>query len=281
MRHLSSTLAIALTLAAVRAAQPLEFDAASLKLLDPASPPAIPAGGPGTGAPGRYSTRTRLIDLLRVAYGLPDDQITGLPASLALNLYQLDATMPPGTTRPAFEAMLQTLLAQRLHLAFRRETKSYPAFDLVVARNGPSLKDASAAAPDAYPVLPPGPHIGRSLHNGNLRFKFQEKSMADLAATLGNLIDQSVGSRSDGKRPRVTDKTGLTALYTFTLEFACADCVASRPVGAAADPPPAADDAPSIFTALEKQLGLKAVKAADVSLEVIVIDHIDRVPIAN
>ena len=176
--------------------------------------------------------------------------------------------------------MLQTLLLQRLHLAVHRETKNFPSFDLVLAKNGPNLKDASAATPDAYPVLPPG-HIGRILHNGNLRFKFQEKSMADLANLVGYMIDQSVGPRSDGKRPRVSDKTGLTALYTFTLDFACADCVASRPVGATAEAPPAAEDAPTIFAALEQQLGLKAVKAPDVALEVIVIDRIDRVPIAN
>jgi uncharacterized protein (TIGR03435 family) len=91
----------------------------------------------------------------------------------------------------------------------------------------------------------------------------------------------------------VTDKTGLTGKYDFTLEFSCAGCntgalgamLAPRPPGDA----PAAEAAsepqgggfPNIFVAMEKQLGLKLNKVQDIPLDVIVIDRVDKVPTAN
>lgn len=80
------------------------------------------------------------------------------------------------------------------------------------------------------------------------------------------------------------DKTGLMGTYDFTLEFACGGCVAASAAGAssgAADGTAVGGDGPSIFVALEKQLGLKVVKAQDIPLEVIVVDHVDKAPTAN
>jgi uncharacterized protein (TIGR03435 family) len=105
--------------------------------------------------------------------------------------------------------------------------------------------------------------------------------MFDLAALLGSLIDRGVGPGTGAKLPRVTDKTGLTGRYNFTLEFACGSCVAAVSINSPAEAAPLPEDGPTIFAALEKQLGLKVVKAPDVALDVLVIDRIDRIPTAN
>jgi|SRR5579885_3064825 uncharacterized protein (TIGR03435 family) len=136
---------------AVCPGEQFEFDAASVKVADPAVFPLQAAtGGPGSSAPGRYSVRTWLIDLLKTAYGVPDDQISGGPgwlrAGSGSNLYEVNATMPADTSKERFQAMLQNLLLKRFHLAIHRERQYFPAFDLVVAKGGPRLKESAASA---------------------------------------------------------------------------------------------------------------------------------------
>ena len=90
-------------------------------------------------------------------------------------------------------------------------------------------------------------------------------------------------------QPRVVDRTGLTGIYEFTLEFAGTMPLAPGIVPSA----PPADDAgmpiandpgeglPNIFTAVEKQLGLKLVKVKDVPVDVLIVDSADKVPTEN
>jgi uncharacterized protein (TIGR03435 family) len=84
--------------------------------------------------------------------------------------------------------------------------------------------------------------------------------------------------------PRVADKTGLTGVYEIKLEFEGTAVVpGSLPVmqntpSAASDPGPVGA---TLFTALENQLGLKLIKAKDVPVDVLVIDHVDKVPVEN
>ena len=108
--------------------------------------------------------------------------------------------------------------------------------------------------------------------------------MSYLCGVLGSMIVHSIGrGGSGGRRPRVNDKTGLTGQYNFTLQFACADCIVptsianSRPADTADTP----GDAPTIFEAVEKQLGLKLVKAPDAPVEMVVIDRVEKTPTAN
>ncbi len=107
--------------------------------------------------------------------------------------------------------------------------------------------------------------------------------MAYLADNLGFLIYHAVGPGL-GKRPRVADKTGLPGRYDFTLEFACGDCVVASPRDGSPIPAngaPAGSDGPTIFEAVERQLGLKLVRSREIPLEVLVIDRADRLPAAN
>ncbi len=103
--------------------------------------------------------------------------------------------------------------------------------------------------------------------------------MAYFAGVLGAMIYHGVGPAFGTKRPRVFDKTGLNGKYDFTLEFACPDCVASTRAGDFEKVEPF--EGPGIFQAIEKQLGLKAVRVRDAPVEVIVIDHADAVPAPN
>jgi uncharacterized protein (TIGR03435 family) len=136
---------------------------------------------------------------------------------------------------------------------------------------------------------------------GTQRAQYQARTMAYFAAQLGNMVGFALGNDINAAQPRVADKTGLTAKYDFALEFDCQGCLglsapmfANLPLlagrGGDAPAPQSATDhpgsdpgsgLPNIFIALEKQLGLKLVKVKDVPLDVIVIDHAEKVPTGN
>src|ERR1017187_2112222 len=309
-------------IAAPSVAQQPSFDAASVKLADPAAPPASwrTTGGPGTTDPGRIRFgRALMLELLTRAFGVGNDQISA-PAwardSFGPAFYEIQATMPPGTTKEQFQSMLENLLAERFHLVFHHETRNFPGYELVVAKSGPKLTEvipdpqATAAAANQHPtfgkdgriVLPHGPQTVVSRSSGTERVKYQERSMPNLAAGLGDMVSEALGAdfMADATAPkaRVIDKTGLTGKYDFTLEFSCLGCqgparmAANLPVVAAAraqaEASPAAAASgpeggglPTIFVALEKQLGLKLEKVKDVPVDVIVVDRVDKVPTAN
>jgi uncharacterized protein (TIGR03435 family) len=144
---------------------------------------------------------------------------------------------------------------------------------------------------DGFPVIPGPRTSGWRPSTAHLRIKDQEWTMADLARQLGPLLGRSLGkSVDDGYfQPRVVDKTGLTGKYTFILEYDCPACVpvAPRlPAGADGDnsPAPVASDSggfPDIFAAVQKQLGLRLVKTADVAMSVIVVETLDKTPTEN
>ena len=245
------------------------------------------SGGPGTSDPGRiHLCCVGMYSLLMRAYDVQLDQIAG-PAwimdNMGPNLYQIDAAIPAGTTKEQFQQMMRNLLVERFHLAVHRETHTFPGYDLVIARGGPKLKEP---APDSNSVLPPGPQMRTSLGRGMIRVQAQEKPLSDLVAGMGRLIAQSQGGDPGdfaSRKARVIDKTGLTGKYSFTLEFSCEGC---RSLGANASwattpADPAGSGLPDIFAAIEKQLGLRLVKTKDIPLDVIVVDHVDKIPTGN
>jgi uncharacterized protein (TIGR03435 family) len=273
--------------AAVCLAQQPTFDAVSVKAVNLASHPTFGnSGGPGTSDPGRiHLCCVGMYSLVMRAYDVQVDQISGpswIMDNMGPNLYQVDATMPRGTTKEQYQLMMQALLAERFHLTIHRESRNFPGYDLVVAKDGPKLKE-SAPDPNA-----PAPQMLTSLGRGMVRVRAQQKPLSDLVRGMGSLIAQSMGADPTdfaSRKARVIDKTGLTGAYDFTLEFACEGC---RGLGAnlplpAGDSPPAADPAvlPNIFAAFEKQLGLKLEKTRDIPLDVIVVDRVDKVPTEN
>jgi len=157
------------------AADPTTFEVASVKPAAPQTPGRMMVGmrgGPGTPDPGQVTlTNVTQKMLLARAYGVQDYQISG-PGWLESERYDIVAKVPEGATKEQFQAMLQNLLAERFKLTLHHETKELPQYALVVAKNGPKLKESApppaaegtaakdGAGPDGGPPPGPGPGFG-------------------------------------------------------------------------------------------------------------------------
>ncbi len=139
--------------------------------------------------------------------------------------------------------MLQALLEDRFQLRAHRETKSLPVYALALAKNGPKLQKAQDAEKP-----------GVAARGG--RLEFRKMPIAAFVNTLANLLDNPV-----------LDKTGIQGAYDFTLEWAGDDVP-----GNSAKPLTGGQSGPSLFTAIEDQLGLK-LTAEKAPAEVFVIDR--------
>jgi uncharacterized protein (TIGR03435 family) len=305
---------IALAVSGLAQERQPQFDAASVKVFDAqGSVPMGQRGGPGSSDPGRITFgRTILMQLLAKAYGVPTDQISGpawMSDFMGPNQYSITATMSPNTTMEQFQVMLQSLLVERFQMKVHHETRNFPGYELTVAPGGPKLKETAQAdtsdpaapampkfKPDGSFNFPPGPQTATTEGKGTLRAQYQARTMAYFAARLGNMVSRALGNDTNVAQPRVADKTGLTAKYDFSIEFDCQGCAglsalmrANLPLlagrGGDEPAPQSATDPgsglPNIFNALEKQLGLKLVKVKDVPVDVIVIDHVEKVPTGN
>jgi uncharacterized protein (TIGR03435 family) len=280
-----------------------KFEVASVKLAGPPRPgPALNTGGPGTGDPGRISyPRITLRDLLTIAYGVKDDQVL-CPEWATTERYSIAAKLPPNTTKEEFNVMLQDLLAERFGVVLHHEKRDFPVYELAVAQGGPKLHAAAPSGDTApldptvplprvktdnrgFPVLPLNVRQQGTFSGGMMRSTWHRYSMSEFANGLGSLISASNGDGMMAPPPRVVDKTGLTGDFDFTLEFAGSMMPVSAATPPGAEGTPVASDpsggGPSLFTALEKQLGLKLVKGQKATLDVLVIDHAAKVPIEN
>jgi uncharacterized protein (TIGR03435 family) len=246
-------------------------------------------GGPGSSDPGRIhypyiSLKSLLMEALQVK-GL---QIEG-PDWLSTERFDIAATMPPSTTQAQFRLMLQSLLADRFHLTYHRETREVPVYLLTVAKGGPKLKPSGSAAPpeepapapsgamvltqaksgaDGFPsrLFPAGkPGLISLLLGARARLAGQLQTTGDLAAFLTNFLGKPV-----------TDGTNLQGKYDFTFDFA-ANSLA--PVGPA-DASDEGSSLPDFFAALQNELGLR-LESKKGPLEIIAIDHIDKKPTEN
>ena len=190
--------------------------------------------------------------------------------------YDVDATMPPETTREQVQVMLQNLLAERFKMTVRRAGKELPIYALVVAKNGPKLKDSTDKPYDSSPPPPrssprkPGPdgfppledvagHRGMFTARGasGSRIIAQQQGMAELAGRLSTELGQIV-----------RDETGLNAKYDFTLTF-------SHEFDPK-DPPPF----PDLFAAVQSQLGLK-LESRKAPVPVIIVEQAQKIPVEN
>jgi len=302
---LTALFALAMPLAAQA---PPEFEVASVKLDTSPFVPGVSAtskGGPGTADPARFTyTRQSLKFILTLAYDLAPDQLSA-PSWMddaQGSKFTITATMPPETTKEQFHLMLQNLLTDRFHLTMHRETKEFPGYDMIVASGGPKLKewapdpnaDLNADGPhgfgeNGFPVLQPNKpgivtafQMGMGTTPSMIRLSARQ-SMADFAKRVGPLVNVSIGVSNRAAQPRVTDRTGLPAIYEFKLEFQGTPVFDGAPAPApGADAAPSADPGgPDLFAALEKQLGLKLVKVKNVRVETLVIDHADKTPTDN
>ena len=257
------------------------FEVASIKL-NPAC-----GGGRGSGppTPGRLEiTCASLHDLIQQAYGIFANgpkftlkrlRITGGPAWLDSDAYTISAKADGGT--PIWQMngpMLQALLEERFALKLHREMREGSVYDLTIAKGGPKLK----ATPEGGcvpldlnqnrlpgPQTPGGPHV-RYCGSTQSMSNMGKTTMSGWGATMANLA----GMLSPGVGRDIIDKTGLTGMFDYHLEFSRDEVRAQVDAGEASMP-----EGSSLFTAIEEQLGLKLVSAKG-PVEYVVIDHIER-----
>jgi bla regulator protein blaR1 len=230
---------------------------------------------------GVTATNGTLQMLINAAYGVDDNQISGGPSWLKSDHYDIEAKMDSAAAdelrklgeddrRDARQRMLQTLLAERFKLTLHRETRELPIFVLVVAKDGPKLQEAKPG--DTYPngIKGPDGHSGAGMMIGRREgLTAQGIPIANLTAHLSRVLGR-----------KVVDKTGLTGKYDFTLKWTPDESLGGAPRGpqsgqaGVGDTAPA-DSSPSLFTALQEQLGLK-LESRKGPVEIVVIDHVEK-----
>lgn len=206
-------------------------------------------------------TNTTLKNLITNAYEVRFFQVTGGPPWVESAKFDIEAKGEGGSKQKDFAPMLQALLEERFQLVVRRETKDMPIYELVLARKdgklGPQMKETACHPYDPEhppPPIEPGgmPSSCGGGYTGQGRMRFSGAEVAKLALNLSRI----------GERV-VIDKTGLTGQYDIEMDW--------TPDNRRAD-----DNAgPSIFTALQEQLGLK-LESARGPVEMIVIERAER-----
>lgn len=247
------------------------FEVASVK---PSGPQSVRGseGGPGTSVPNRYRfTSATPLDLIKQAYNVEYFQVSS-KTPLDRDRYDVVAKIPDGATKEQFSVMLKTLLKERFRLVLRKETREFAALELVVAKSGPKFKESTPGEPpkplDGYPDLPADKPAMSSLNtivNGR-----------PVARVRGHQMPVSILLRLLHRpgEPPVVDRTGLTGLYDFTLEY---EHYSPAPPTEGA---PAGSVAPQIHSAIQQQLGLQLVSKR-LPFEVLVVESFDKVPSEN
>jgi uncharacterized protein (TIGR03435 family) len=197
-------------------------------------------------------TNVPFVSLIHAAYGVSmDNQIEGLPGWVNSEYYDIEGRADEKTAESwknisnkerykQQEPMFQALLADRCHFQGHLVTRELPVYDLVIAKGGLKMKEA-----------PPDEPGGQSMGANKL------EAHANSTAAIAGAFQWTVGRM-------IVDKTGLAEKkFDFNLTWA-----EDRGDGTA-------DPGPSIFTALEEELGLKLVPSKG-PVPVLIIDHIER-----
>lgn len=258
-------------------------------------------------SPNRYSaTNTSLKMMLLQAYQVKDYQLQ-CPAWMETERYDVEAKAPEDTSRSQIWAMLQDLLLERFQMTVHREQKGVTVYVLTLGKNGQKMKESAAdtdpspateaagvsAMPprpmgpppkdkDGYPILS-RPGWSSVSSDGVIKLTASRQGISDLVPLLTNQLGHEI-----------VDQTGLTGKYDFRLEFSGSGRMIAgmppmpsvgRPGGAASATPadlsePTGASGPTIFGALQDQLGLK-LEAGKRPRPVIVIDTAEKTPTGN
>jgi len=207
-----------------------------------------------TGRSGFFRTHNvTLKRLIAIAYhidiGEDLGEVSGGPKWVYSDGFDVNAKIPDefahgAGARQRLGQMLQSLLADRFQLVIRREQRQVAGYALLTAAKRPKMEPAK-----------PG-EKGQSVRSHNGRLTAVNSTMQTLAGHLSAAIEKPVA-----------DHTGLTGGFNFELDW--------MPERLSAKPEASSDSGPSIFTALQEQLGLK-LESAQVPIQVIVIDRAER-----
>jgi uncharacterized protein (TIGR03435 family) len=239
--------------------------------------------------------------LIGRAYDVQAYQVTS-PDWFNSEHFDITAKIPDGATKEQFSSMLQNLLADRFQVKLHREIKELPIYALVVGKGGPKMKPSEEPplmadgpkeagpgdgpppmpkrGPDGFPELPKGrPGAFIMAMNGRFRMQATQETMSSLTDMLGSQLG----------RP-VRDETGLKGKYDLTLDFTPEEGQGMRGMMMPMPPPGGGEPGrgpadspeagPSLFTAVQEQLGLK-LESKQGPVEILVIDHAEKVPTEN
>jgi uncharacterized protein (TIGR03435 family) len=201
-----------------------------------------------------FARNYSLRDLIRMAYEVDPEQIEGGPKWITTDKWDIDAEAVEGVNldeEREEEALLKELLAGRFRLAFHWEKKILPVYVLTVAKNGPKLKSADSNESENSGCPQPGVCT------------FRKRTLSDFSWYMQYVVLD---------RP-VVDRTGITGQFDFSLKWTPDESQFSR-LGWIVKPPADAQT-PSLFTAIQEQLGLK-LEPEKMPAEVLVIDKVER-----
>jgi uncharacterized protein (TIGR03435 family) len=241
---------------------------------------------------GRFvATNAPLSRLIAVAYGapgrpgsepLPDYRIAGGPGWVNADRFNVQAKAVGGVVRGTeaarrIQLMLQTLLADRFKLVVHHETRQLPIYALEFARRDRKLGPMLRRSPVDRAVLPANPDVPLPTFGtpkcevegppcspglGIGGFKGNAMTMPELTVFLSKWLDRAV-----------SDRTGLTGSFDVELGFSPEGLTGILPRPPGVERPP--NDNPSIFIAVDEQLGLK-LESTKGPVDVLVIDHAEK-----
>jgi uncharacterized protein (TIGR03435 family) len=267
---LAFSIGIVSVIGVVLSAQSPAFEAASIKLTKVRGQTFV-LFNPG----GRFTAvNSTLRFLIRSAYQLQDGaQVFGGPGWLDSDAFDIEAKAEGDPARRQVGLMLRTLLAERFKLTFHEETRDAPIYALTLARNdgknGQQLRPSSTAdcatAPSSGAQLAPfdRSHPFCGVLHSPVGYWTGRRVPID---TLANALSRVVGRT-------VVNRTGLAGTFDLDLRWTDLSMLLS-PTADPADPLPQADG-PSLFTALEEQLGLK-LESTRGPIGVLVVDHVEH-----
>ena len=210
---------------------------------------------------------------IRQAYRLQDFQIVGAPSWTDVDRFDVTAKSPSGVDSAAVPGMLQTLLRDRFALVVHSEMREMPIYALVLDRPngtlGPHLARTSSAASSECAAR-------RSSRSASDRSDGRPCGIGISGSTIvagDATLSQLLGLLSPMVGRTTVDRTQLAGTFDYTLNWAAdqfQDRTASPDRERLLDP-----NGPSIFTALQEQLGLR-LESTKGPVEVIVIDHIEK-----
>jgi uncharacterized protein (TIGR03435 family) len=239
-----------------------------------------------------------LLKITLYAYRLKPYQLVA-PSWIDSARYEVAAKIQAGADWAQISAMLASLLVERFHIVSHRETKQMPVYALLITKDGAKLKEAGGETgdPDAripppkltkdadgFPDLAPGvklPHSYEVVIAGSDGIVYKLWARHETVAQLADRLTSQLA------RP-VIDMTGLPAEYDFALSWTMEaaggiiprtypppDMIENR-----SSTPVMSEPGPSIFGALETQIGLR-LEQRRAPVEVLVVQQADRIPSDN
>jgi len=210
------------------------------------------------GSPGQRTFKdVPLKECIKMAFDVRDYSLDG-PQWLDSVRLDIVAKPPAGSPPSLFPKMLQTLLVERFKMTFHRESRMMNAYALVEAKGGINIR----------PVNNPEAGGSKGAFGSSQGLLWGSGStMAQLADTLARELNNPV-----------QDLTGYTKIFDFRLKWTAEE--APLVTAAGTQPGTPSDPGPSLLNALQDQLGLKLEKRR-LPVEVLVLDHVERVPIEN